>query len=343
MISFAASEAAVRREEAAKRVGAIASTHRIGVIVGYLEWADPLSDGATSTSPIISAGSSPVDRAQRNGSRGDARHAPGSARRVCNAAMLVGPDGLLMLHHRKCVLIDEEIAAGLSVGGVYAGSGGVEVMGELASAEGSLGEADSCSTRAECEEPCSVPLTWLGGMRVGILICADIELPEPAAAVAAAGADLLAVVACAYMPESAGAVASRAQLVARDHPEGVLEQPAWIGAAAHAARHGIFVAYVNQARGMARGNPGTDEAASGTLQGGCSRLLAPDGRDVVAVAEKATEAIAYATLGTRVLDRLAWDGSALHDAVPFILPRPPAAPAARGHRCTTELERALAT
>ena len=67
-----------------------------------------------------------------------------------NSAVLVDPTGQVVTHRRKTVLIDSEIRAGLEAGPNAA------------------------------EDACSPPLPWLGGARVGVLICADIELPDAA-------------------------------------------------------------------------------------------------------------------------------------------------------------------
>ena len=145
----------------------------------------------------------------------------------------------------------------------------------------------------------------------------------------AAGADLLCVVACTYVPTLSENRSERRQKDGRAQP------PAWLGAVAHAARHGVFVAYCNQAKGMGvvraessqdgEGGGGRGGGGGGaghakgdvgaTCQGGCSRVLAPDGRDVVAVPEGARDALVYAVLGQGTRARLAWSGSALADTL----------------------------
>ena len=264
-----------------------------------------------------------------------------------NSALLVGPDGDVVLHHRKAVLTEEERASGKISAGrppVGGGSGGGGVGG-IGGGGGGGGGVDA---------PCTSPLPWLGGARVGVLICADIERPEGADACVAAGADLIGVVACTYVPTLWESRSARRQ------PGGKAEPPAWLGAVAHAARHGVFVAYVNQAKGMgvvhggsstdgegdgkggdsplrAQGDaaaqePAAQEAAalstlaSATCQGGCSRILAPDGRDIVAVPEGAREALVYAVLGRSTRSRLAWSGSALADTLEVTLGSGGAAP-----------------
>ena len=96
----------------------------------------------------------------------------------------------------------------------------------------------------------------LGGWRVGILICYDVEFPETVRAAAQAGADLIAV------PTALGAaweVVARRVVPAR------------------AFENGLFVAYANYG--------GTDGAQAFL---GESRLVGPDGRDLaVAGAEEA--------------------------------------------------------
>ena len=149
---------------------------------------------------------------------------------------------------------------------------------------------------------------------MGLLICADIEVCQVADAAVAAGADLLLVIACTYVPTHAELVHKRYAGKARPgagHLRGD-ESPAWLGAVAHAARLGVFVAYCNQAKGISVSPRGT---ASGTFQGGGSRLIAPDGRDVVVAPESEREALLYATLGSSIHHRLAWSGAALRETL----------------------------
>ncbi|MDD2796005.1 carbon-nitrogen hydrolase family protein [Acidocella sp.] len=77
--------------------------------------------------------------------------------RVANAVVLIGPDGEILLNYRKTHL---------------------------------FGELD----RAMFEEVgAQFPVARLGGYTVGLLICYDIEFPEPARRLALAGADIILV------------------------------------------------------------------------------------------------------------------------------------------------------
>ncbi|WP_048553991.1 carbon-nitrogen hydrolase family protein, partial [Nostocoides japonicum] len=76
---------------------------------------------------------------------------------VFNAATLVGPDGRILAHYRKIQLF-----------------GGMEA--------GSFARGDSLAAIVEME-----------GLRVGLLVCYDIEFPGHAAALGAAGVDLILV------------------------------------------------------------------------------------------------------------------------------------------------------
>ena len=163
---------------------------------------------------------------------------------------------------------------------------------------------------------CSRELEWLGGARVGLLICADIEVPDGADAAVAAGANLLLVIACTYVPTYPSV------LSAYTSGKTDVEAPAWLGAVAHAAHHGVFVAYCNQARGMATGMShealatGAALLDTATFQGGGTRVVSYDGRDVAAVADEGPPGqgtILYATLGCRPVDRLGWCGAAMND------------------------------
>ena len=46
-------------------------------------------------------------------------------------------------------------------------------------------------------------------------------------------------------------------------------------------------------------------------------MLAPDGREVAAAPESASEAMVYAALGTSLRHRLAWTGATLADVSPL--------------------------
>ena len=324
----AAKEAAVARTEAAARVGEIARRHRIGILCGYIERS------------------------------GDA---------IYNSAVLVGPDGAPVLHHRKSNLTDEERrcghitqganpivplrkattpAAGLERGSMYYDE--VDISEAVTARIGVAGVG--ADTLGVLDSPCSAPLAWLGGARAGVLICADIEISDGVNAAVAAGADLLLVTACTYVPtlhEMRSATRNGTRVEAN---------PAWLGAVAHAAKHSIFVAWCNQARGVGvlkpKGASGAGSAelptphasngadgracggeddnpadkqeatldilSSATCQGGSSRVIAPDGRDVVCIPEDVREGLAYAVLGKSARYRMAWRGSALADTVEHV-------------------------
>ena len=315
----AAEEAAVARSEAAARVGAIARRHKIGILCGYIE------------------------------RRGDA---------IFNSAVLIGPGGDLVHHHRKCNLTEEERKCGHITPGTIARaplrqaappvSGNVVDLNEAKSAEIGAAAVDA-DKLGDLDGPCSAPLAWLGGARVGVLICADIEVPDGADAAVAAGADLLLVVACTYVPTL------HEMRTATRKGTGIEANPAWLGAVAHAVKHSTFVAWCNQAKGMGvlkpkdtsgagvaeprtpevlsngadaedeRGNSPADKQkaawdilSSATCQGGSSRVLAPDGRDVVFIPEDVLEGMAYAVLGKSAKYRIAWRGSVLADTVEHV-------------------------
>ena len=86
-----------------------------------------------------------------------------------NSALMVCPRGSLVGHHRKRVLTDEEIAAGITSGG------SVTDVTDLMDVTDVTDVTDGAS---EGSPPCSPPLPWLGGRRVGILICADVEVSD---------------------------------------------------------------------------------------------------------------------------------------------------------------------
>ena len=179
--------AALPRAEAEQLVGEIAARHRIGVIVGYIEQG-------------------------RVHERTDECQAADVSRThpVYNSAMLVDPSGHTILHRRKAQLTEEEASAGVAVGGVGDG------VGCHAADGGANGVA---MDRDGIDAPCTVALSWLGGERVAILICADIETPDAADAAVAAGASMLVVVACTFLD--------------RHTP------PTWMGAVSHAVRRRV--------------------------------------------------------------------------------------------------------
>ena len=76
---------------------------------------------------------------------------------VYNAATLIGPDGQVRIHYRKVQLFGDMEAKSFTRGTTLA------------------------------------PVTEIGDRRVGLLVCYDIEFPGHAAALAAAGADLILV------------------------------------------------------------------------------------------------------------------------------------------------------
>lgn len=77
--------------------------------------------------------------------------------RVANAVVLIGPDGEILLNYRKTHL---------------------------------FGELDRAMFK---EVGAQFPVARLGGYTVGLLICYDIEFPEPARRLALAGADIILV------------------------------------------------------------------------------------------------------------------------------------------------------
>ncbi len=82
---------------------------------------------------------------------------------VANSAVLIGPDGALLLNYRKTHL---------------------------------FGDLDRTMFKAVGE---AFPLATLGGAKIGLLICYDIEFPEPARCLALAGADII-LIPTAQMP-----------------------------------------------------------------------------------------------------------------------------------------------
>jgi 5-aminopentanamidase len=76
---------------------------------------------------------------------------------VANSAVLIGPDGEILLNYRKSHL---------------------------------FGELDRAMFKAVGED---FPVARLGGFTIGLLICYDIEFPEPARRLALQGADILLI------------------------------------------------------------------------------------------------------------------------------------------------------
>jgi 5-aminopentanamidase len=76
---------------------------------------------------------------------------------VANAAVLIGPDGRILLNYRKSHL---------------------------------FGELDRAMFKAAGDE---FPVADLAGFKIGLLICYDIEFPEPARRLALAGTDILLI------------------------------------------------------------------------------------------------------------------------------------------------------
>lgn len=76
---------------------------------------------------------------------------------VANSAVLIGPDGEILLNYRKSHL---------------------------------FGELDRAMFKAVGED---FPVAELGGFRIGLLICYDIEFPEPARRLSLAGADIILI------------------------------------------------------------------------------------------------------------------------------------------------------
>jgi len=76
---------------------------------------------------------------------------------VANSAVLIGPDGENLLNYRKSHL---------------------------------FGELDRAMFKSLGTE---FPITQLGGFKIGLLICYDIEFPEPARRLALAGADIILI------------------------------------------------------------------------------------------------------------------------------------------------------
>ncbi len=77
--------------------------------------------------------------------------------KVANSAVLIGPDGGILLNYRKSHL---------------------------------FGDLDRAMFKAVGTE---FPVAELGGFKIGLLICYDIEFPEPARRLALAGADIILI------------------------------------------------------------------------------------------------------------------------------------------------------
>ena len=144
-------------------------------------------------------------------------------------------------------------------------------------------------------------------------------MPYEADAAVAAGADTLLVIACAWVPYMRSNVVSfrKGSSEWLAHGGSKPEPPTWLACAAHATHHGVFVAYCNQAQGMGtkRASTGDADGAAGTIQGGGSRLIAPDGRDVAIVAERERAAVRIASLGATKHHRLSWSGRELFEVL----------------------------
>lgn len=142
--------------------------------------------------------------------------------KVANAAILIGPDGDILLNYRKSHL---------------------------------FGEIDRSMFKCVGE---AFPVATLGGFKIALLICYDIEFPEPARRCALAGADILLIPTAQMEP---------------------YEQVAKHVIPARAYENQIYVAYANHS--------GSDD---GLDYIGLSSICGPDGA-VLAVAAKAEEII----------------------------------------------------
>jgi len=139
---------------------------------------------------------------------------------VANAAVLIGPDGKILLNYRKSHL---------------------------------FGELDRAMFKAVGDE---FPLAELGGFKIGLLICYDIEFPEPARRLALAGADIILIP------------------TAQMHP---YEQVARHVLPARAYENQVYTAYANHS--------GEDDGLSYI---GLSSICGPDGK-VLAMAGQGEE------------------------------------------------------
>jgi 5-aminopentanamidase len=144
--------------------------------------------------------------------------------KVANASVLIGPDGEILINYRKTHL---------------------------------FGELDRGMFSALGTE---YPIVTLGGQKIGLLICYDIEFPEPARLLALAGADVILISTALMEP---------------------YEQVAKYVIPARAYENQVYVAYANHS--------GTDD---GLNYIGLSSICGPDGA-VLAAAGK-NEEILYA-------------------------------------------------
>ncbi|HQT65401.1 MAG: nitrilase [Acidocella sp. 20-57-95] len=145
--------------------------------------------------------------------------------KVANSAVLIGPDGSILLNYRKSHL---------------------------------YGELDRAMFKQLGTE---FPLTELHGYKIGLLICYDIEFPEPARRLALAGADIILIPTAQMEP---------------------YEQVAKHVIPARAYENQVYVAYANHS--------GNDDGLSYI---GLSSICAPNG-DILAAAGR-TETTLYAT------------------------------------------------
>lgn len=147
--------------------------------------------------------------------------------KVANSAVLIGPDGAILLNYRKSHL---------------------------------FGDLDRAMFKAIGTE---FPLAELNGFKIGLLICYDIEFPEPARRIALAGADILLIPTAQMEP---------------------YEQVAKHVIPARAYENQLYVAYANHS--------GNDDGLSYI---GLSSICGPNGA-ILAAAGKA-ETMLYATCG----------------------------------------------
>jgi predicted amidohydrolase len=129
---------------------------------------------------------------------------------VANAAVLIGPDGAILLNYRKSHL---------------------------------FGDLDRAMFKAVGTE---FPVAELGGFRIGLLICYDIEFPEPARRLALQGADIILIPTAQMQP---------------------YEQVARHVLPARAYENQVYTAYANHA--------GEDDGLSYV---GLSSICGPDGK-----------------------------------------------------------------
>src|ERR1700722_17576449 len=145
---------------------------------------------------------------------------------VANASALIGPGGDILLNYRKTHL---------------------------------FGDLDRAMFKAAGT---AFPIARLGGQKIGLLICYDIEFPEPARRLALAGVDIILIATALMEP---------------------YEQVAKYVIPTRAYENQVYVAYANHS--------GTDD---GLNYIGLSSICGPDGR-ILAAAGKAEE-ILYATV-----------------------------------------------